>query len=157
MEFAPASAGLSNPATWAWIWQSTLTQKVFGLQQPAEVQLFRSKGLSAMLVIGIILAGPILEEYAFRGLILHNLVNSVSVVAAIFLSAALFSLYHLSAFQLLPTFFWGIGFAVLAQWAESLWPVVIAHLLVNGLGFALFMLAPPKAGLPSDGSLKPSE
>ncbi|VAW36536.1 hypothetical protein MNBD_CHLOROFLEXI01-3392, partial [hydrothermal vent metagenome] len=37
---------------------------------------------------------------------------------------------------------WGIGFAILALQAESLWPVTIAHLLVNGLGFALFTLLP---------------
>ncbi|VAW43632.1 hypothetical protein MNBD_CHLOROFLEXI01-918 [hydrothermal vent metagenome] len=121
-----------------------LTQKLFGLQQPEEAQLFNAKGLNAIMVVGIILVGPVLEEYVFRGLILHSFINlnALSVVLAVVLSAILFSVYHLSTFQLLPTFFWGIGFAILALQAESLWPVTIAHLLVNGLGFALFTLLP---------------
>ena len=43
-----------------------LAQKLLGLQQPKEVGLFSTKGLSAVMVIGIILVGPVLEEYVFR-------------------------------------------------------------------------------------------
>lgn len=115
-------------------------QIVFGLEQPTETQLFTSGGISALFVIGIILIGPILEEYIFRGLLLRYLLDKVSVFYAIIVSAGLFSIYHLSIFQLLPTFLWGIGFAFLAYRSKSLWPVLVAHLVVNSLGFALFFL-----------------
>lgn len=117
-----------------------MNQIVFGLPQPTETRLFASGGTSALLVVGIILIGPILEEYIFRGLLLRYLLDKVSVFYSIIISASLFSVYHLSIFQLLPTFLWGIGFAFLAYRNKSLWPVLVAHLVVNSLGFALFFL-----------------
>jgi len=117
-----------------------INQTVFGLAQPSEIQLFHQTGIAAFLVASIILVGPILEEYIFRGLLLRSLTQKLSNYLAIAVSAGLFSIYHLSSFQLLPIFLLGLGLGTLALRSKSLWPVVIAHLVFNGIGFALFLL-----------------
>lgn len=95
------------------------------------------------LVLGTLLATVASEEVAFRGLVLDSLRDVVGDHGAVVGSAVLFSLYHLSAFQLVATFLLGVGLAGLVVRYGTLWPAMVAHAVVNGAGVALFALSTP--------------
>nr|NIP56580.1 CPBP family intramembrane metalloprotease [Gemmatimonadota bacterium]NIR80836.1 CPBP family intramembrane metalloprotease [Gemmatimonadota bacterium]NIT85470.1 CPBP family intramembrane metalloprotease [Gemmatimonadota bacterium]NIU29294.1 CPBP family intramembrane metalloprotease [Gemmatimonadota bacterium]NIU34371.1 CPBP family intramembrane metalloprotease [Gemmatimonadota bacterium] len=63
-------------------------------------------------------------------------------------SAALFAAYHLSAFQLLPTFLLGAGLAAGVLALGSLWPAIVAHGVFNLVGVLVFALG----GAPGQGA-----
>lgn len=120
--------------------------QALGFTQPeAATALAESEDLFSLAVYAVttILAAPLLEEIAFRGIILQKLNTDFGKAGACCISALLFSVYHLSAFQLLSTFLMGIGLAwlVLRKKENNLWVPVIAHGVYNGIGFLFFMLA----------------
>lgn len=125
-----------------------VTQGVFGVEQPPETQAFQIEGIGeavAVVLISIVLA-VVIEEVAFRGFILGKLSDAMPTGTAILLSAALFSMYHLSAFQFLSTFLMGLGFALLAVRLKSLYPALVAHATINGIGVVLFSLGATQPG-----------
>lgn len=82
-------------------------------------------------LVGIALVPAICEELLFRGVVLRGLASRFIPAAAIALSAVLFSAYHLSIVQALPTFTLGLALGLLAQRGGSIAPSVLAHLLNN--------------------------
>lgn len=100
-----------------------------------EPESFRALEREALVgVTGAVRAsviGPILEELLFRGLILRGFLAAYPRRQAVFLSALLFGLFHLSPWQGLSAF--GLGL-LLGWWrAEtgSLWPCFAGHILWN--------------------------
>ncbi len=89
-------------------------------------------------VYTIILA-PIAEEIAFRGAALSRLRNSLGGYSAAFISAALFSGYHMSLVQAPFTFVLGFCLAMLAQRSGSIVPCIIIHAINNFLTLASSM------------------
>ena len=125
-----------------------ITQGVFGVEQPPETQALRIGGIGEAVVvvlISIVLA-VVIEEVAFRGFILERLNDTLPTGTAVLLSAALFSIYHLSAFQFLSTFLMGLGFALLVVRLKSLYPALVAHATINGFGVVLFSLGATQPG-----------
>ena len=90
--------------------------------------------------MGVLAAlGAVAEEFVFRGLIFDRLIHLVPASASVVISALLFSSYHVSMFQLVPTFLWGVGFALLRFRSKNLWLGIIAHIVVNIAGLLLFI------------------
>jgi uncharacterized protein len=85
----------------------------------------------ALLVIAVV-AG-IGEEFVFRGLIQNELWrSSKNIHVAIWVSAFLFSAFHLQFFGFFPRFFLGALFGYLYYWSGNLWVPVVAHFFNNG-------------------------
>jgi membrane protease YdiL (CAAX protease family) len=93
-----------------------------------------------MILLGVVLA-PCAEELLFRGVVYPGLRNALGPTAAVLVSAALFGLAH-------RPFGWtvvyasavmGIGFALLVEGSGSLWPAVVAHMLLNSKIVAAFI------------------
>lgn len=82
------------------------------------------------------------EELAFRGSLWARWRRRWGASAAVLLSAAAFAVYHLDVVQLLPTFLLGLGLAWLVRRQRHLAGAMLAHLVFNGLGFALLALLP---------------
>jgi hypothetical protein len=101
---------------WPWLAAGVLLQVVsLGLvalldavgggldQQQAVRTLERSRGPEVVLVVlGVALLAPLVEELLFRGLLLRSLARRTSSVAAVALSAAVFALAHLLDPSTLP-------------------------------------------------------
>lgn len=90
--------------------------QLFGFNQPeATNSISGSKDIISLMTyaVTIIILAPALEEIAFRGLIVRKLKTGFSTLSTCITSALLFSIYHLSAFQLASTFLIGIGLAFL--------------------------------------------
>lgn len=87
--------------------------------------------LLGMLVIAVF-AG-LGEEFVFRGLIQNELYrSSKNIHAAIWVSAFLFSAFHLQFFGFFPRLFLGALFGYLYHWSGNLWVPVAAHFFNNG-------------------------
>lgn len=82
------------------------------------------------------LAGPLVEEFVFRGVLLGGLRTTGRILSAIILSAALFGMVHMNINQLSYTFFAGIYWGLLAEATGSLIPSMVCHVLMNSLSVA---------------------
>ena len=88
--------------------------------------------LPAILVIALLPA--IFEETLFRGLLSRNMhASGWGIVPTIFLSGALFSIYHGNPEQTLYQFVSGVCLTYVAVKAGSIFPTMIAHFLNNAL------------------------
>jgi membrane protease YdiL (CAAX protease family) len=110
---------------------------VMWLQPPVEElhqleHLVDTAPLAEALVM-LALLPPICEEILFRGVLARSLATRLPIWAAVGLSAALFSAYHLSLVQAPATFTLGLAFAFLAIRADSIAPTVLAHGLNNAI------------------------
>ena len=82
------------------------------------------------------LAGPLVEEFVFRGVLLGGLRTTGRILSAIILSAALFGMVHMNINQLSYTFFAGIYLGLLAEATGSLIPSMVCHVLMNSFSVA---------------------
>lgn len=89
----------------------------------------------ALLAVAVVPA--VCEELVFRGVLARSLVPRWSPVVAIVVSAALFSGYHFSILQLLPTFLLGLVFAHVALCSDSAIPTMVAHFLNNAIALSI--------------------
>lgn len=85
----------------------------------------------SILIIGI-MAG-FSEELFFRGALQRLLSFSLNVHVAIWLSAFIFSAFHLQFFGFFPRFLLGAFFGYLLYWSGSLWLPIAAHVFNNSL------------------------
>lgn len=96
------------------------------------MQLLRDDLATNLVVVAVLPA--VLEEFFFRGLLQNTLRRMLSVHAAIWLTAIIFSFIH---FQFLGFFYrmlLGGLFGYFYLWSGSIWPAVAGHLLNNTLG-----------------------
>lgn len=137
---AAASAGLvlgfllaTRLASTAW---GAIAQAA-GWMPPASeslVGVFGGGGAGLVLaVVMVVLVGPFAEELAFRGVIAGALRERFGTRVAIVGSSAVFSLYHVTPWALVPTFLLGLALAWLAFDRKTLWPAIVLHALYNGV------------------------
>lgn len=95
--------------------------------------LFQSEGGFVSSFFTLCIVAPITEELFFRGLVLRGFLSRMEKTKAILLSALLFSLIHLSPWQMIGPFIIGIIFAVIYIETRSLIPPILLHSLFNFL------------------------
>jgi membrane protease YdiL (CAAX protease family) len=84
-----------------------------------------------LLFIGLLTA--IVEEILFRGCLQTILLKWMkNKHVAIWLTAALFSAFHMEFFGFLPRLFLGVLFGYFVAWSGSVWPSIWAHFINNG-------------------------
>lgn len=87
--------------------------------------------LKNILLIGLLTA--IVEEFMFRG-VLQTIMQrwTKNTHAAIWITAALFSAFHMEFYGFLPRMLLGGLFGYFVAWSGSIWPAVWGHFLNNG-------------------------
>ncbi len=107
--------------------------ELFGYKSSMESTIPTLTGwnlLPAILVIGLLPA--IFEETLFRGAVFGSMRKSGwGTWKAVFISGALFSLFHGNPEQTVYQFLCGAAFALLAQRSGSILPGILAHFLNN--------------------------
>src|SRR5262249_47630169 len=78
----------------------------------------------------------VIEELAFRGLLLHGLRRRVPVVLLPLVIGVIFGLFHFSLFRIGPTAFLGVLLTIVALLTGSVFPGMVLHILNNS--FALW-------------------
>ena len=91
-----------------------------------------SRGLLVNLLLFAV-TPAICEELLFRGVILRGLLSRMSPSAAILTSAALFGIFHIELYRLLPTAMLGVMLGFIAWKSGSVGPSMLAHFLNNGI------------------------
>jgi membrane protease YdiL (CAAX protease family) len=84
-------------------------------------------------VIAVGLFTAIVEELMFRGCVQTIFVKwTGNAHAAVWITAILFSAFHMEFFGFLPRLLLGALFGYFAAWSGSVWPAVWGHFLNNG-------------------------
>ncbi len=88
-----------------------------------------------VLAIGLVTA--IVEEFMFRGVMQTIFTRwTKNTHAAIWITATLFSAFHMEFFGFLPRLLLGVLFGYFVAWSGSVWTSVWAHFLNNGTAVA---------------------
>lgn len=88
-------------------------------------------GVGIVPVLSSCVLAPILEEMAFRGIILRSFLTQYSRTKAILLSSLLFGIAHMNIYQLATAFAIGIVAGWLYERCRSLWPCILLHAAYN--------------------------
>lgn len=110
-------------------------------------------GGALVLVVGLILVSPVVEELFFRGLLLRALEDSlagvgrvIAVLAALLISTAAFVVLHIVTWQggaplglLVGTVSVGVGCGILTIATRRLGAAVVTHVTYNAIGVALLL------------------
>lgn len=155
----PSCLGWVNNGLWQALWKGLVLAAgmlVFaGLYQKYSYLLFgtpyvstggaalehTSSGVAIALLLTAALLNAFGEEIIFRGMLLPVLSSRFSLAAALILQSVVFTLYHFFPLQnSVLLFCMGIFFALGYCWSGSLLTPVVAHLIENGLGSAVFLV-----------------
>ena len=112
------------------------TNDQFILQQSKEAPL----STYATLITSVLVA-PFCEEVFFRGFVFPGLLRGMSLAWAIVLSALIFAVAHADPGSFAVLFFIGLALAFVRWRTDSIWPSILLHLLNNGVGTLLIVLA----------------
>jgi membrane protease YdiL (CAAX protease family) len=96
-----------------------------------------------LIFIGLLTA--LVEEIMFRGCLQTILVQwTKNNHAAVWITAILFSTFHLEFFGFLPRMFLGVLFGYFTAWSGSVWPAIWAHFVNNGTIVVIMYLVQQK-------------
>lgn len=90
-----------------------------------------------ILLLGVGIIGPIIEEIIFRGLILNELKRNINIVAAVFIQALLFGAYHLNLSQAIYAFPLGLILGLVYVKTRSIWGSILIHIFFNSTSVIL--------------------
>lgn len=93
----------------------------------------------------LIIVSPILEEYAFRGVLLNSL-SRYGKVFALFASSVIFALAHSNFAEMIPAFAMGITLGKTSLRYKSIQPSIIIHILFNTFIYILCIIPSNVAG-----------
>ncbi len=128
-------AGLIGAGAWAAV--ALLSERLVPVPKEFLEQLRRAlvdnnRGLVVNLAL-FALTPAICEEVFFRGVVLRGLGTRLSPAAAALVTGALFGLFHLDLYRLLPSAVLGVLLSFIAQSSRSLVPAMFAHFLNNAI------------------------
>jgi len=126
-----------------------LLSGIMNIIQPFLEELFKEyssvmetlfSGKLGLVILYTVIIAPIVEELIFRGLMLKLTQRSVSFMAANFMQALVFGIYHGNLIQ--GTYAFGLGFllGLLARKFKSIIAPILLHIIVNGSAFLIGFL-----------------
>ncbi|MBQ6479346.1 MAG: CPBP family intramembrane metalloprotease [Erysipelotrichaceae bacterium] len=93
-------------------------------------------------VFMLVIVTPIMEEYAFRGVLL-NVLGKYGKLFGLYASAILFALAHTNFSEYIPAFAMGYVLGKTSLRYKSIRPTIIIHILFNALIYALCVMPSP--------------
>jgi membrane protease YdiL (CAAX protease family) len=109
-------------------------------------EVLMGDGAVWLLLLGIVVVGPIVEEFVFRGALWAFLSGVLSPLALLTLTSSLFALYHFAPLHVISVLPIAFLLGVLRYASGSIWPPIVAH-IVNNLGAVLLLGAAQPSGL----------
>ena len=112
-----------------------------------EPKLLSSIGLTfdnanldnSLYVFMLIVATPLMEEYAFRGILINSL-SKYGKGFAIYMSALIYALAHLNFVEYIPAFAMAFLLGKIALRYKSIVPTIIIHILFNTFIYGLVVI-----------------
>ena len=90
-------------------------------------------------VFMLIVVSPILEEYAFRGVLLNSL-SRYGKSFALYATSIVFALAHNNFAEMIPAFAMGIALGKTSLRYKSIQPTIVIHILFNAFIYALCVM-----------------
>jgi uncharacterized protein len=90
-----------------------------------------------VLLLGVGIAAPIIEEILFRGLIFSELRKHLPIPVAIVIQGLIFGAMHMNFTQFIYAAPLGILFGVVFIWVKSIWATIFIHISFNSAGVLL--------------------
>jgi len=87
--------------------------------------------------LSIAVVPALMEEFAARGCVIGSLREKFNPLPTIFISGALFGLWHGNLNQIPFAFFGGVAFGFMYYYTGSIWPSIILHFLNNFMSVSL--------------------
>ena len=116
------------------LWSHILTHSVLMRVFPGYLQnaagAFEGQPFPLLLVTTVI-AGPLAEEWMFRGMTYRRIRSVLGIWPAAILAALLFGIYHANMIQFLYAFPLGILFAWYYEKSGTILVPILAHIVVN--------------------------
>lgn len=101
---------------------------------------YEEAGLDNILYIFmLVFVSPILEEYAFRGVLLNSL-SRYSNNFALYATSIIFALAHNNFAEMIPAFAMGVALGKTSLRYKSIQPTIVIHILFNAFLYCLFIL-----------------
>lgn len=117
-----------------------------GVKSPDHADVFTEYAKRAWgwlpVMLALVMVAPIVEEIGFRGWMQRRLERGWGAVAAIVVTAAVFSLAHFEAVGLLNRFVFGVAAGFIAFRTGSVWLSVLFHAVSNFVVGLLMLLTP---------------
>lgn len=92
-------------------------------------------------VFMLIVVSPILEEYAFRGVLLNSL-SRYGKSFALYATSIVFALAHNNFAEMIPAFAMGIALGKTSLRYKSIQPTIVIHILFNAFIYGLCIMPP---------------
>ena len=89
----------------------------------------------------LLIVTPMLEEYAFRGVLLNTL-GKFGKMFGLYASAIIFAIAHMNFAEMIPAFVMGVALGKTSFRYKSIKPTIVIHILFNILLYLLFILPP---------------
>ncbi len=105
-----------------------------------EASASLSQETTFLQVLSIVVAAPLAEEAAFRGLVYTRLKKGCRVWIAALLQALVFGIAHGTFLWFLYTFLFGLVLGIAFERAHSLWASILLHAAFNGANYLLMLL-----------------
>lgn len=112
-------------------WARRVEDSVEGLLE--GFLLMESPWELAFTLLVVAITPAIGEELIYRGLVQQKLTERINVHLAIWLSAFIFSSFHLQLEGIIPRMFLGAILGYLFYWTQNLWIPIVAHFFLNGI------------------------
>ena len=90
------------------------------------------------IMLMLALTPGVVEEMAFRGLLLHGLHRRLRPLALILVVGVIFGLFHQALFRIIPTAYLGMVLTTVAVLSGSIFPCMLLHAGNNAFAFLLY-------------------
>jgi sodium transport system permease protein len=132
---ALVGAALIGLSAWAVVgllaeWIFPVPEELLERLRHAVVPPDRSRGLAATILL-MALTPAVCEEALFRGPILRGFAVQFSPLATAVLTGALFGLFHVDLWRLIPTGLLGVALSLVALRSGSILPSMLTHFINN--------------------------
>jgi sodium transport system permease protein len=130
-------AALAGCSAWAAVaifseWIVPVPKQMLDDLRKSLIPMDGSRGFLATLLL-VALSPAICEECLFRGPILRGLRSRFAPAGAAVITAALFGLFHLDVYRLIPTTILGVLLSFIALESDSIVPAMLAHFCNNAM------------------------
>jgi sodium transport system permease protein len=134
---AVLGAALAGCSAWAAVaifseWVLPVPKQMLEELRKSLIPLDGSRSFFATLLL-VAVSPAICEECLFRGPILRGLRTRFDSVAAVVITAALFGLFHMDVYRLIPTALLGVMLGFIALESGSIVPSMVAHFCNNAM------------------------
>ena len=110
------------------------------LESISMAEVAETSSLSYVLIfLSICVLAPIWEELFFRGIILRRFLIKRKASTSIFLSSAIFGLFHIGGASILNAFVFGVLLSIIYIRTENILVCIILHSVANFISFLLML------------------